>query len=88
MTTPRTPMRSLKRRCQHDALQDSQGLKGSQTGSVTEQFNAGEIVELSDYLAGIVVPEGWAEPVASPEEESAEANQNKPLRPKTARARH
>jgi len=36
---------------------------GSQNGTTTENFKAGTEVELSDYLAGIVVPEGWAEPV-------------------------
>lgn len=44
---------------QYEILKD---FKGSQTGSVTEQFKAGEVRELSDYLAGIVVPEGWARP--------------------------
>lgn len=37
--------------------------KGSQDGRFSEDFKAGTQAELSDYLAGIVVPEGWAEPV-------------------------
>lgn len=36
---------------------------GSQDGRETEQFTKGEEVELTDYLADIVVPEGWARPV-------------------------
>lgn len=44
----------------HKILQD---FKGSQDGRITEQFLAGEERDLSDYLAGIVVPEGWAEPI-------------------------
>lgn len=38
---------------------------GSQDGSVTEQFTAGTQRELSAYLAAIVVPCGWARPVAT-----------------------
>jgi hypothetical protein len=33
---------------------------GSQDGRFAENFKAGTVVELSDYLAAIVVPEGWA----------------------------
>lgn len=33
---------------------------GSQDGRFTEQFKAGTVRELSDYLAGYVVPCGWA----------------------------
>lgn len=44
----------------HDILKD---FPGSQDGSVTEQFKAGTQVDLSDYLAEIVVHEGWAKPV-------------------------
>lgn len=44
----------------HDILKD---FKGSQDGRFTEPFVAGTQRELSDYLAGIVVPEGWARPV-------------------------
>lgn len=33
---------------------------GSQDGRITEQFTAGTQAELSDYLAAIVVREGWA----------------------------
>lgn len=44
----------------HDILQDFQG---SQDGRFTEQFKAGTQAELSDYLAEIVVHEGWAKPV-------------------------
>lgn len=36
---------------------------GSQDGRFTEQFVAGTTVELSDYLADMVVPVGWASPV-------------------------
>jgi len=36
---------------------------GSQDGSKTERFIAGTKRELSDYLAAIVVPVGWARPV-------------------------
>lgn len=36
---------------------------GSQDGTVTEQFVAGTRRELSAYLAGIVIPAGWARPV-------------------------
>ena len=45
---------------QYDILRD---FKGSQDGRVTESFEAGTRRELSDYLAAIVVPEGWARPV-------------------------
>lgn len=44
----------------HDILQD---FPGSQDGRFTEQFKAGTQAELSDYLAQIVVREGWAKPV-------------------------
>lgn len=33
---------------------------GSQDGRFTEQFKAGTQAELSEYLAAIVVPAGWA----------------------------
>ncbi len=46
----------------HDILKD---FPGSQDGRHTEHFAAGTQVELSDYLAGIVVPEGWARPVGA-----------------------
>ena len=48
----------------HDILKD---FPGSQDGTRTEQFKAGTQVELSDYLAEIVVHEGWAKPVKSVE---------------------
>jgi len=48
----------------HEILRD---FPGSQDGTKTEQFKAGTRVDLSDYLAGIVVPEGWAKPVVSVE---------------------
>jgi hypothetical protein len=35
---------------------------GSQDGRFTEQFKAGTVRELSAYLAGHVVPCGWARP--------------------------
>jgi hypothetical protein len=38
---------------------------GSQDGRITESFYAGTTVELSDYLAAIVVPAGWARPVSA-----------------------
>lgn len=37
---------------------------GSQTGADECQFEAGTTAALSDSLAAVVVPEGWAEPVA------------------------
>ena len=43
----------------HEILKD---FPGSQDGTKTEQFKAGTQVELSDYLAEIVVREGWARP--------------------------
>ena len=46
----------------HDILVD---FPGSQDGTATEQFVAGTQRELSDYLAAIVVPCGWARPVQS-----------------------
>jgi hypothetical protein len=48
----------------HDILKD---FPGSQDGTRTEQFKAGTQVELSSYLAEIVVREGWAKPVGSVE---------------------
>lgn len=47
----------------HDILKD---FKGSQDGRFSEQFTAGTQAELSDYLADIVVREGWARPVGAP----------------------
>lgn len=41
----------------YDILKD---FPGSQDGTTTEQFKAGTQAELSDYLAEIVVREGWA----------------------------
>lgn len=41
----------------YDILKD---FPGSQDGSTTEHFKAGTRAELSDYLAEIVVREGWA----------------------------
>lgn len=43
----------------YDIIKD---FKGSQDGRFSEDFKAGTQAELSDYLAGIVVPEGWASP--------------------------
>jgi len=40
-----------------------QDFNGSQDGRHTERFAAGTQAELSDYLAAIVVPCGWARPV-------------------------
>jgi hypothetical protein len=45
----------------YDILKD---FKGSQDGRFAEQFTAGTQDELSDYLAEIVVREGWATPVS------------------------
>lgn len=44
----------------YDILKD---FKGSQDGRFAEQFTADTQAELSDYLADIVVREGWAKPV-------------------------
>jgi len=38
---------------------------GSQDGRITEKFEAGTQRELSDYLAVVVVREGWARPVGA-----------------------
>jgi hypothetical protein len=43
----------------YDILKD---FPGSQDGRFTEQFTAGTQRDLSDYLAAIVVPAGWARP--------------------------
>lgn len=40
---------------------------GSQDGRFTEKFKAGTEADLSDYLADIVVREGWARPVKAVE---------------------
>lgn len=48
----------------YDILKD---FKGSQDGRFAEQFTAGTQAELSDYLADIVVREGWAKPVVEVE---------------------
>lgn len=40
--------------------------KGSQDGRYAEQFTAGTEAELSDYLAAIVVPDGWARLAGEP----------------------
>lgn len=45
--------------------------KGSQDGRFTESFEAGTHVDLSDYLAEIVVREGWAMPVGTAIENKA-----------------
>jgi len=41
----------------YDIVKD---FKGSQDGRFTQDFKAGTQAELSDYLAAIVVREGWA----------------------------
>ena len=46
---------------------------GSQDGRRTEHFEAGTQRELSDYLAAIVVPDGWARPAGQPVEISNKA---------------
>ncbi|HNT63670.1 MAG TPA: hypothetical protein PKH90_12540 [Candidatus Desulfobacillus denitrificans] len=61
----------------YEILQD---FKGSQTGGVTEQFTAGTEAELSDYLAGIVVPEGWARPIPDEGAQDAAVPSAKPPR--------
>jgi hypothetical protein len=48
----------------HDILVD---FPGSQDGRFTENFRAGTQADLSDYLAAIVVPAGWARPVQAVE---------------------
>lgn len=47
----------------YDIVKD---FKGSQDGRFTEQFTAGTKADLSDYLAAIVVTEGWARPAMPP----------------------
>jgi len=47
----------------YDILKD---FPGSQDGRFTEQFTAGTQRELSDYLAAIVVPAGWARLAGEP----------------------
>lgn len=47
----------------HDILKD---FPGSQDGLFSEQFTAGTRRELSEYLAAIAVPNGWARPVDAP----------------------
>lgn len=49
----------------HEILHD---FPGSQDGSVTEQFSAGTVRDLSAYLAPIAVAAGWARPVEPAEE--------------------
>lgn len=44
----------------HDIVKD---FPGSQDGITTQQFRAGTQAELSDYLAAMVVPAGWARPI-------------------------
>jgi len=48
----------------HKILKD---FPGSQDGRFSENFKAGTQVELTPYLAAIVVPLGWAEPVQEKE---------------------
>lgn len=70
----------------HEILQD---FKGSQDGRVTEDFRAGTQADLSDYLAAIVVPEGWARPIEAPGDpggEAPEASSAKPPRARKGRA--
>ena len=55
----------------HDILVD---FPGSQDGRRTEQFRAGTQVELSDYLAAIVVRERWARPISKMRSAEACAN--------------
>jgi hypothetical protein len=47
----------------YDILKD---FPGSQDGRFAEQFTAGTQRELSDYLAAIAVPNGWARAVDAP----------------------
>lgn len=47
----------------YDIIKD---FKGSQDGRFSDDFKAGTQAELSDYLAAIVVPEGWARPAEDP----------------------
>lgn len=39
--------------------------RGSQDGRFAENFEEGEVAELSDYLADIAVRENWARPIAA-----------------------
>lgn len=50
--------------------------KGSQTGATTENFTAGSVVELSDWLAN-AVPPGHIRPVAEQAGEQSELIENK-----------
>lgn len=71
----------------HDILQD---FPGSQDGRFTENFKAGTQAELSDYLAAIVVPAGWARPVQAIENKAifsdGAASSAKPPRARKGRA--
>lgn len=52
----------------HEILKD---FDGSQDGRFTERFISGAVVDLSDYLAAIVVPDGLARPVGQDIENKA-----------------
>ncbi len=68
----------------YDILQD---FKGSQDGRITEQFTAGEQKEISDYLAAIVVPAGYARPVGQAVEIENKAIVSDGSNPKTKRGK-
>lgn len=66
----------------HDILID---FPGSQDGRFTESFKAGTQADLSDYLAAIVVPAGWARLVQEAEPESKAVLADSPKRKSKAK---
>lgn len=66
---------------QYEILRD---FKGSQDGRFSDEFKAGTVAELSDYLAGIVVPDGWARlAVIEIDNKAITSDGDKPRRAKT-----
>ena len=63
----------------HDILKD---FPGSQDGTKTEQFTAGTQAMLSDYLAEIVVREGWARLAQPKVEEQKVVEPQQPAAPR------
>lgn len=53
--------------------------KGSQNGSVTTQFNAGESVEISDYLLSCI-PSEWVEKIVEKQDTPIPEVQNKAIK--------
>lgn len=66
----------------HDILKD---FPGSQDGTRTQHFAAGTQAELSDYLAAIVVPAGWARPVNTVEVDHKATTTDGPKRARHAK---